>query len=102
MLIYSIIMFLTAILFSTVGISIYKGNTSLIHAYHQTKVNDKAAYGKAFGKSLFVIAVTLLISGLIGLWKDFAVPAVVVLVAGLCIGIGCMVAVQRKYNNGIF
>ena len=28
--------------------------------------------------------------------------AVAVLVIGLCIGTGCIVAVQKKYNNGIF
>ena len=102
MLIYSVIMLISAAIFTGISIPIYKGNTDLIHAYHQTKVTDKAAYGRAFGKALLVIAVVLLISGLIGLREDFAVPAVVVLVAGLCIGIGCLAAVQRKYNNGIF
>ena len=85
-----------------VSIAIYKGKTDLIHDYHQNKVTDKAAYGKAFGKALFVIAVALLLSGIIGLLDNFAMLAVVVLIIGLCIGLGCIVAVQMKYNKGVF
>lgn len=105
MLAYSMIMFLTAVLFLWVSIAIYKGKTDLIHSYHQTKVTDKAAYGKAFGKALIVFAVAPLVSGIIGLLDDsdmVAMVAVAVLVAGMCIGIGCIVSVQKKYNKGIF
>ena len=105
MYLYSIIMFLTAVLFAALGIAIYKGNTNLIHDYHQTKVKDKAAYGKAFGKAMFVVAAGMLISGIVGLFGDSGVVvtiAMAVLFAGLGIGIGCMIAVQRKYNNGVF
>ena len=28
--------------------------------------------------------------------------AVAVLIVGVVVGIGCIVAVQRKYNNGVF
>lgn len=102
MLVYAIIMFLVAAAFAAMGIAIYRGKTDLIHDYHQTKVTDKAAYGKAFGKTMFVIAMALLLSGIIGLFDNFAVLAVVVLIIGLVIGIGCIVAVQRKYNKGVF
>ena len=102
MLVYSIIMFIVATVFTIVSIAIYKGKTDLIHTYHQTKVTDKAAYGRAFGKALLVIAIALLLSGIIGLLEKLAMLAVAVLVIGLCIGIGCIVAVQKKYNNGIF
>ncbi len=34
MLLYSIIMFLVAALFTVLGIAIYKGKTDLIHDYH--------------------------------------------------------------------
>ena len=102
MLLYSIIMFLVAVLFTVLGIAIYKGKTDLIHDYHQTKVTDKSAYGKAFGKAMFVIAAALLLSGIIGLFDSFAMIAVAVLITGLAVGIGCIVAVQRKYNKGVF
>ncbi len=102
MLLYSIIMFLVAALFTVLGIAIYNGKTDLIHDYHQTKVTDKSAYGKAFGKAMFVIADVMLLSGIIGLFENLTMFAVAILMIGLVIGIGCIVAVQRKYNNGLF
>ena len=102
MLVYSIIMFLIAVLFTGLGIAIYRGKTDLIHDYHQTKVTDKAAYGKAFGKAMFVIATALLLSGIIGLFDNSEIFAVAVLIVGVVVGIGCIVAVQRKYNKGVF
>ena len=102
MLLYSVIMFLAAALFTVLGIAIYKGKTDLIHDYHQTKVKDKSAYGKAFGKAMLVIATVMLLSGLMGLFENFGLLAVVILIIGLVIGIGCIVAVQRKYNKGVF
>ena len=102
MLAYSIIMFLIAVLFTGLGIAIYRGKTDLIHDYHQTKVTDKAAYGKAFGKAMFVIVIALLFSAIIGLFDNSEIFAVAVLIVGVVVGIGCIVAVQRKYNNGVF
>ena len=102
MLVYSIIMCIVATVFMGVSIAIYKGKTDLIHDYHQTKVTDKAAYGKAFGKALLLIAIAVLLSGVIGLLDNLAVLFVVVLIIGICIGVGCILAVQRKYNKGVF
>ena len=105
MVLYSIIMFLAAIPMIKVSIAIYQGKTSLIHDYHQTKVTDKAAYGKAFGKAMFVVSISLLLSGIIGLFgasEAIAMMAVAVLFVGLFIGIAWIVAVQKKYNKGVF
>ncbi len=102
MLLYSIIMFLVAALFTVLGIAIYKGKTDLIYDYHQIKVTDKSAYGKAFGKTMLVIATAMLLSGIIGLFENFGLLAVAILIIGLVIGLGCIVAVQKKYNKGVF
>ena len=102
MLVYSIIMFLVATLFTVFGIAIYKGKTDLIHDYHQTKVTDKSAYGKAFGKAMLLIATVMLLSGIIGLFEKLLILAVAILIIGLVIGLGCIVAVQKKYNKGVF
>ena len=103
MWLFSIIMFLTSALFLVLSIAIYRGKTDLIHDYHQTKVTDKAAYGKAFGKALSVIAVSFLLSGIVGLLgESFAMPSVVLMMAGIAVGVGAIIAVQRKYNRGIF
>ena len=98
-MLYSIIMFLVAVLFTVLGIAIYKGKTDLIHDYHQTKVTNKSAYGKAFGKTMLVIATVMLLSGIIGLFKNLLMLAVAILIIGLVVGIGCIVAVQKKYNK---
>ena len=105
MVLYSLILFFVAVLMIIVSILIYKGNTNLIHDYHKTKVTDKEAYGKAFGKAMFVVSASLLLSGIIGLFgntKIMATIALAVLFVGLFIGIAWIVAVQKKYNNGIF
>ena len=102
MLVYSIIMFLVSALFTVLGIAIYKGKTDLIHDYHQTKVTDKSAYGKAFGKATLLIATVMLLSGIIGLFEKLLILAVAILIIGFVIGIGCIVAVQKKYNKGVF
>ena len=95
-------MFLVAALFTVLGIAIYNGKTDLIHDYHQTRVTDKSAYGKAFGKAMLVMAMVMLLSGIIGLFDNLTLLAVAILIIGLVIGIGSIVAVQRKYNNGLF
>ena len=105
MVLYSIIMFLAAIPMTIISISIYKGKTDLIHDYHQTKVTDKAAYGKAFGKAMLVVSSALLLSGIISLFsmsEAIATIAVAVLFIGLFIGISWIIAVQIKYNKGLF
>ena len=105
MLLYSIIMFLAAAPMLALSIAIYRGKTDLIHDYHQTKVTDKAAYGRAFGRAMLALSSSLLLSGVIGLLGDsspFTTIAIAVLFGGLFIGIIWMIAVQIKYNKGIF
>ena len=102
MVVYSIIMFLVAALFTVLGIAIYKGKTDLIHDHHQTKVTDRSAYGKAFGKAMLVIAIIMLLSGIIGLFENLTILAVAILIIGLVIGMGFIVVIQKKYNKGVF
>ena len=105
MVLYSIIMFLAAAPMIKISIEIYQGKTSLIHDYHQTKVADKAAYGKALGKAMFAVSTSLLLSSIIGLFgtsKTIVLIAIAVLFIGLFVGIAWIIAVQKKYNNGIF
>jgi uncharacterized membrane protein len=98
-------MLLTAVAMGILGIAIYRGKTDLIHDYHQTKVTDKKAYGRAFGKAMMVVSAAPLISGIIGLFGEnekVAKISVCALFIGLSIGIALIIAVQKKYNNGIF
>ncbi len=105
MLLYSIILFAAFIPLTALSILIYQGKTNLIHSYHQTKVKDKTAYGKAFGKALSVMAFACLISGIIGLFgnsKAVGMSATITLIIGIVLGLCCIVAVQQKYNKGLF
>lgn len=105
MILYSIIMFLVAVPMIILSIAIYNGKTNLIHDYHQTKVTDKVGYGKAFGKAMLFVSLTLILSGIIGLFGNsevIAIISVAVLFIGLFIGIAGIVAVQKKYNKGVF
>ena len=105
MLLYSVIMFLAAIPMCMISIAIYKGKTNLIHDYHQAKVTDQSAYGKAFGKAMCVISAAMLLSGIVGLFGDsntISMIAVAVLFIGLFVGTACIILVQKKYNQGIF
>ena len=100
---YAIIMLVTAAVFGVVSALIYKGKTNLIHDYHQTKVTDKAGYGKAFGKAMGVIAAAMALSGILALFGEAVMwLPVIVLVIGMAIGIVLIVRVQRKYNGGMF
>ena len=101
MFLYSAILFAVAVLFFFLGRSIYRGNTNLIHDYHQTRVEDKAAYGKAFGKAMFTMAAAMALSGLLALFVHGFLP-VLVLFLGLIAGIIQFILVQKKYNNGVF
>ena len=105
MILYSVILFLVAVPMLWVSVGIYRGKTELIHDYHREKVTDQLAYGKAFGKAMFVISASLLLSGIVGLFGNsntIATVSLAVLFVGLLIGIASIVAVQKKYNKGIF
>ena len=107
MIAYSIIAVITAVLVFAFGIAIYRGNTKLIHDYHQTNVkeSERLEYGRAFAKGLFVLCVTLLISGMIALFGKgnlIVAASLVVLFAGLIVFVIVLGKVQKKYNAGRF
>ena len=105
MWVYSAIMLAAAALLAVSAVLIYRGNTGLIHSYHQTRVKDRAAYGRAFGKALMVLAAVPLLSGVIalaGMSEKALAAASLVLVLGFIPGMIPILMVQKKYNNGLF
>ena len=103
MIVYAVIMVLTAVAVGIMSVLIYKGKTELIHDYHQTKVADKIGYGKAFGKALGVIAFAMALSGIIALLGEAMMwVACTVLAIGFVVGLILIFCVQRKYNGGVF
>ena len=107
MIAYSILMFAIAVLFLVFGIAIYKGNTKLIHDYHQThiKESERQEYGRAFSKGMFAICATLIISGIVALFGEknaIIAASLTVLIAGLIVSFIILARVQKKYNGGFF
>ena len=100
MILFMIIMLLTAAVFGVMAVLIYRGKTELIHDYHQTKVTDKAGYGKAFGKAMAVMAIAMALSGVIALLLMWL--AMTILTVGLVAGIVWIYCVQKKFNGGVF
>lgn len=105
MIVYSVIMFVAAAIFAVFAMLITKGNASLINCYREDRVKDKPTYCKKIGQSLFVMAVTMLISGIISLCSDTETVILIalgVLIAGALVGIVRLFHVQKKYGGGIF
>ena len=101
MILYAAILFAVAALFAVLAVRIYKGKTELIHDYHQTKVKDKAGYGRAFGKAMGLLAATMALSGAVSLFAE-VIWALAVLFGGLAFGIAAIIRVQKKFNGGVF
>lgn len=105
MIVYTVIMFGCTALFTVFAILIIRGNASLINCYREERVKDKPTYCKKIGQSLFIMAATMLISGIISLLSDTETVILIalgVLVAGVLIGIVRLFHVQKKYGGGIF
>lgn len=103
MIAYSIIMFVVAALFLVLGVAVYRGNTKLIHDYHQAnvKATEREEYGRAFAMGMFALCVTLLASGILAL-LDRGSVSLLVFFSGLIVSIAVFVRAQKKYNGGIF
>ena len=99
--IFSIILFLTSLMFIILGISIYKGHVELIHSYHQENVTDKIGYGRAMGKALIIFSIPMLISGVTALFTESVLP-VIILILGMVVGFIPIIKAQQKYNGGMF
>ena len=103
MMLYAIIMLAAAVPVGVMAVLIYRGKTDLIHDYHQTRVTDRAGYGKAFGKAMSLIDLGMGLSGVTALFgESLAWVAMAILAAGLLAGIVAIILVQKKYNGGMF
>ena len=103
MLLYSILMLLASASLFFFSIMIYRGKSSLIHEYHQERVKDLRGYCRAFGRALALVSAAPLFSGIIALFgESLMLASILVLLAVLGAGIACIIAVQHKYNGGVF
>jgi len=99
MIVYATILFVLAAVLLISGSLLYKGKLNSMRANDQRMVKDKASYGKAMGKALFVMSFSQILAGVIALFGEssvFAVITVVVSFAGMILGTYCLIKVQEK------
>ena len=109
MLAYSILLFAAAALFFAAGLRMRKRGSRMIHDYHQTEVRqtevrqtDEKAYGKAFERALYVIALSDAAAGtaaLCGRPKTALAVSIAILGAGHLISLVMMGRAQKKYQG---
>lgn len=105
MLFVSILYFAIAAIFIVVGILIFRGNTDLIHDYHQKNVKDFDGYGKGMGKGVITIGVFFLIGAVVTLavkGESGTIAGIIVALSGFFLSFIYILKVQKKYNGGIF
>lgn len=105
MIVYSVFMFVVAVALIVFGILIAKGNANLINCYREEKVKDKPLYCKKISQALFILAGTLVCSGIVGLLGEtnsIVLLTLGVLVGGSIFGIVRLFCVQKKYGGGVF
>lgn len=101
----SILYFAIAAIFIVVGILIFRGNTDLIHDYHQKNVKDFDGYGKGMGKGIISIGVFFLIGAVVTLavrCESGTIAGIIVSLSGFVMSLIYILKVQKKYNGGLF
>ena len=106
MILYAVILLCAAALFLAVGIAIRRGNTGLIHDYHQTRVSDadRPAYARSFSAGIFILAGAMAASALAALAnRPWSSPAsLILLFGGIAAAVVQLLRVQKRYNGGLF
>ena len=102
-MLYACIMLLAGGSFVWLGLAIRSGRVDLIHDYHQKNVapEAKAAYGKAMGSGLLIMAAAMLASGIAGPVLGVGV-AMGLLFGGFAVGIAALIRAQNRFNGGMF
>ena len=93
-----------------IGISNRKGNISMLHSYHRSKVSeaDILPFGKLVGLGTIIIGISLILMGALSFLASslqenaYMIIGYAILIAGLVVGSGIMFYAMVKYNKGIF
>ena len=100
---YIIVFYVVGFLFLVLGIMIWRGNTKLIHAYHQKNVTDFKGYGKAIGKVVAGIgALACFAASSAFLGERWTGVGIWIFFIGLCVLFIVMYFIQKKYNGSLF
>ena len=106
----SLMVGLTGLVCIGLGISMKRGNISLLHDYHRSRVKpeDAPALGKAAGGGMMLVGISILVyavsmAAVVLLDVQWLLWAgLCVFTAGLALGILRITRALNRYNNGIF
>ena len=87
-----------------VGILNFRGNVSLIHWYHRTRIQpeDLPRYGRVMGIGTILVGLSVAVAVVLERVLLWVTASYVVLALGLAAGFGFILYGQFKYNKGIF
>lgn len=105
-----IVLFGVALTCIVIGVQNRKGNISMLHSYHRSRVaeEDVLPFGKMVGNGMIVVGASIAAYGGALLASElWAVPQAVsvgaaVMIVGLAVGLGLAFYAMKKYNKGIF
>lgn len=103
MIMYQLILFVVSLIILVLGIKIYKGNTKLIHSYHQENIKkeDLNKYAKAFAMGMFSISFVLFFDGVLSfITQNFLIIDSFLLI-GLVLSLIYIISVQKKFNKKV-
>ena len=103
MLLFTLLMGFSAMIYFVLGLLIYRGRADLIHSYHQHRVTDKEGYCRAYGITMMGMAAGMAVSGGLSLFGvTAAAQATAILICVVVVGALLLAAIQKKYNGGLF
>lgn len=105
-----IISFIIGIVCVILGIFNMQGNISSIHSYHRHRVSeeDRIPFGRKVGLGTIIVGVGVMLFSILSAVtfytniQAFTVVGVVIMFAGIALGLGMSLRAMIKYNNGIF
>lgn len=105
-----IVSFIVGVICIVIGISNIRGNISSLHSYHRKRVSEEdiIPFGKRVGCGTIIIGVAVDIFSILSAITQytenqvFIVAGMVIMFAGIAVGIGITFQAMIKYNKGIF
>ncbi len=99
----NIVMLVLGIVISVMGIVNMTGNISTIHSYNRRKVKEEdiPKYGRLVGMGTLIIGASVVVDCVL-LQLSLTLPATVITVAAIVVGLALILYAQIKYNKGIF
>lgn len=100
-----IVILTVGVLLCASGFSVSKGNISLMHSYHYSRVTDREGYCRDMGKTIMIMGLPVAISAFSAFFPSIPFiesAGTVILLVSLLVGCVFLFKYQYKYNGGLF